>query len=86
MTTTYSEAFGGTSSTAQMKNSLGPVVKLGVEVPVARSWVLDLAYMRYWIKTTATIATDTPGVGVIERRIEVKGNPDVIALTVGYRF
>jgi outer membrane protein len=86
VTAAYTAAFGGTSSTAKLKDSLGPVVKLGVEIPLARSWVLDLAYARYWIKTTATIATDTPGVGLVERRIAIKANPDVFALTVGYRF
>jgi outer membrane protein len=86
VTAAYTAAFGGTASTAKLKDSLGPVVKVGVEVPLARSWVLDLAYARYWIKTTATLATDTPGVGLIERRIDIKANPDVFALTVGYRF
>ena len=86
ITESYTAAFGGTSSDSRLKNSLGPIAKLGVEVPFARRWVFDLSYTRYWIKTTATIRTDTPGAGVIERRIDVRADPDVFAVMVGYRF
>ncbi len=86
ITAGYTAAFGGTSSTSSLKNSVGPVAKIGFKVPVAQGWLVDLAYSHYWIKTTARISTDTPGAGVIERRIGIKGDPDVLALTVGYRF
>jgi outer membrane protein len=82
----YTGAFGGTSSTAQLKSSWGPVLKLGVEFPLGRNWVIDAAYSRYGISTTATITTATPGVGGIVRTVDVKSDPDVLGLMLGYRF
>lgn len=82
----YTSAFGGTSSSSKLKDSWGPVVKLGAEFPIAKNWVLDVAYSRYWIKTTATLTTTTPGVGDIARKIDVKVDPGVFSLMVGYRF
>ena len=51
-----------------------------------QNWFVDFSYSRYWIKTTATIDTDTPGVGNVQRKIKVRADPDVLSLTVGYRF
>ena len=82
----YTAAFGGTSSTAKLKSSWGPVLKIGVGFPVARNWVIDAAYSRYGIRTTATITTATPGFGDIARTVDVRSDPDVVGLTVGYRF
>lgn len=82
----YTGAFGGTSSSVTLKNSWGPVLKFGAEFPIARNWVVDVGYSHYWIKTTATIVTATPGVGDIARTIKVKANPGVFGLLVGYRF
>lgn len=82
----YTAAFGGTSSSAELKASLGPVLKLGVEIPINRNWVIDLAYSRYWIRTSATIVTATPGLGNVERKIDLRANPDVFGLAIGYRF
>jgi outer membrane protein len=79
-------AFGGTSSTAHLKSSWGYVVKFGVAFPIGRNWVVDASYSRYDISTTATITTTTPGVGDIVRFADVKADPGVIGLTVGYRF
>ena len=86
ITGSYTTAFGGTSSHGNLKNSVGPIAKLGAEIPVAGRWLLDLSYTRYWIRTTAAITTNTPSVGDIERRIHVRADPDVFALMVGYRF
>lgn len=83
---TYTGAFGGTSSSATLKDSWGPVVKLGAEFSIAKNWVLDVGYSRYWIKTTATLTTTTPGVGDIARTINVKADPGAFGLAVGYRF
>ena len=82
----YTGAFGGTSSSATLKDSWGPVVKLGAELSIAKNWVLDVGYARYWIKTTATLTTTTPGLGDIARTIDVKADPGVFGLAVGYRF
>lgn len=82
----YTATFGGTSSTAKLKSSWGPVLKVGIGVPLGQSWVLDAAYSRYGIRTTATITTATPGVGDIVRTIDVRSDPDVYGITLGYRF
>lgn len=84
--TVYDSAFGGTSSRAKFSSSLGPVVKLGGTWSIDRHWFLDLSYSKYWIRTTATVNTATPGVGDIERKVKVRTSPDVLSLTVGYRF
>jgi len=82
----YTGAFGGTSSSSKLENSWGAVVKLGVEFPIAKNWVIDMGYSRYSIETTATITTTTPGVGDIARTIKVKADPGAFGLLVGYRF
>lgn len=82
----YTAAFGGTGSSATLKDSWGPVVKLGAEFSIGKNWVLDVGYSRYWIETTATLTTTTPGVGDIARTINVKADPDAFGLAVGYRF
>ena len=82
----YTGAFGGTSSTSKLKSSWGSVLKIGMGIPLSRNWILDAAYCRYGISTTATITTATPGFGDIVRTIDVKSDPDVVALTLGYRF
>ena len=82
----YTGAFGGTSSTAKLKSSWGPVLKIGMGFPLSRDWVIDAAYSRYGIRTTATITTATPGVGDIARTVDVRSDPSVVGLTLGYRF
>ena len=82
----YTGAFGGTSSTAKLKSSWGPVLKIGMGFPLSQNWVIDAAYSRYGISTTATITTATPGFGDIARTVDVKTDPDVIGLMLGYRF
>ncbi|HEY4066863.1 MAG TPA: OmpW family outer membrane protein [Burkholderiaceae bacterium] len=82
----YTGAFGGTSSTAKMDSALGYVLKIGVGFPLSENWVIDAAYCRYGIRTTATITTATPGAGDIVRTIDVRADPDIVALTLGYRF
>ena len=83
---TYNAGFGGTSSRAKFSSNLGPLIKLGATWSFNDNWFADISYSRYWIKTTATINTDTPGVGNIERKIKVRADPDVLSFTVGYRF
>ena len=82
----YTGAFGGTSSSAKLKSSWGHVLKIGMAFPLDRNWVLDAAYSRYGISTTATITTATPGAGGIARTVDVKSDPDIFGLMLGYRF
>lgn len=82
----YTAAFQGTSSVARPKSSLGPVIKLGIEVPLSDRTMLIAGYSRYGIKTTNEITTETPGVGPITRTITMRADPGVGSLLVGYRF
>jgi len=82
----YTGAFGGTSSTSSLKSSWGHVLKIGMGFPLSKNWVIDAAYSRYGIRTTATITTATPGFGDIARTVDVRSDPDVVGLMLGYRF
>lgn len=86
MTRAYDAAFAGTSSTSRLDDSLGAVAKIGVDIPLAEHWSVGFAYTRYWIDTTATIKTRTPGVGEVKRKIDIEADPDVYSFTVGYHF
>lgn len=86
ITNGYTTAFGGTSSSATLSDSLGGVVKLGGELPLSERWYADIAYTHYWIETKATVKTETSGVGSISRTLKVGANPDVFSLMIGYRF
>ncbi|MNJ12403.1 Outer membrane protein W precursor [compost metagenome] len=85
MTAAYNAAFGGPSS-SKLDDSFGAVAKVGVEVPLIGNWTAGFSYARYWIDTTATIKTQTPGLGQVTRKIDVEADPDVYSLTIGYRF
>ena len=82
----FTAAFGGTDSTASLKNSWGYIAKVGVSVPVTQNWFVDASYSKYEIRTTATVTTATPGFGNITRTVDVKADPGIFGLTVGYRF
>jgi outer membrane protein len=69
-----------------LKSSWGYIGKVGVSIPVGRDWFVDASYSRYGISTTATVTTATPGFGNITRTVDVKADPGIIGLTVGYRF
>lgn len=86
MTDAYTNGFGGTSSSAKLDDTWGGVMKFGAEFPLSDNWVFDVGYSHYWIKTKATIATETPGFGRIERSIQAKANPDAFGLLIGYKF
>lgn len=83
---TFTSAFGGTSSSTQLKASFGGVLRLGVNVPLSDKMVLQLAAARYLIKTKAEVTTETPGVGPITRSLMLRSDPNVFAAMLGYRF
>ncbi len=82
----YTAAFGGTDSDGDLDSHTGPVAKIGATMPLGSRWTLDLSYSRYWINTSATVNTDTPGLGVVSRTIDLTADPDVFGLTVGFSF
>lgn len=86
MTDAYTNGFRGTSSSVKLDNTWGGVMKFGAEFPLDDDWVIDVGYSHYWIKTNATIATETPGIGRIERTIQAEANPDAFGLLIGYKF
>lgn len=86
MTDAYTNGFGGTSSSVKLSNSWGGVMKLGAEYALDDNWAIDVGYSHYWIETKATIATETPGFGRIERTIQAESNPDAFGLLIGYKF
>lgn len=82
----YNGAVLGSSTDAKVKSDVGPVVRLGAEFRLPGGWSLDAMYFRYWIKTQATLTTQTPGVGAIERRLDLRSTPDIFAVMVGRSF
>lgn len=86
ITSAYTGAFAGSASRSRLKSSQGPVFKLGGQFRLDEHWGIDLAYSRYGIRTTATITTTTPGLGEVVRTVDVKADPDVYSLMLGYRF
>lgn len=84
--TAYTAAFGGTASSAKLDSSWGHVLKVGVGIPLGGNWILDATYSRYGIRTKATITTTTPGVGDIARTMNVRVDPDIFGILLGYRF
>lgn len=86
ITDAYTAAFGGSASRSSLKKSHGPVLKIGAEWQLDPHWAVDLAYARYGIRTTATITTTTLGLGDVVRTVDVKADPDVLSLMLGYRF
>ncbi|TRZ54943.1 MAG: OmpW family protein [Rhodocyclaceae bacterium] len=82
----YTAAVRGTSSSGRLSSSVGGVFKVGAEIPVNRNWFLDVVVQRYFIRTTATIVTQTPGLGPIARSLEQKLDPNLFAVAIAYRF
>lgn len=82
----YSAAVSGTQSRAKLRPSFGPVLQLGVDLKVGERWVFDVSYLKYRIRSDATITTETPGAGEITRTIQLSTNPDILAVSMGYSF
>jgi outer membrane protein len=83
---TFTSAFGGTSSSTKLKAGVGAVWRLGVDIPLSDKLVLQASAARYLIKTKADVTTETPGVGPITRSLTLRSDPDVFAVMLGYRF
>jgi outer membrane protein len=82
----YTTALQGSSSSIRLKDSWGPYARLGFEYPLDQHWHLDVEYSTFRLKTTATVVTQTLGVGPISRQVDIKDSPRIFGLTVGYRF
>lgn len=82
----YTAALAGTASTLSINNSVAPMVSLGLELPLSAPWFVEASYSHAWIRSEARIDTETPGLGTITRRIDIRSDPDVYCMKVGYRF
>lgn len=82
----YTAAFQGTSSSIHMNSAWSPYARIGVEYPLDKHWIVNLEYSSFRLKTMTTVVTQTPGIGAISRRIDIKGYPQIFGLTVGYKF
>jgi outer membrane protein len=67
---------GGT--TLNVESRWGWTLGLGGTVTLTDRWFLDLHYLHTWLKTTTTLNSG--------QHIDTKLDPDVWALSVGYRF
>lgn len=82
----YTAALRGSSSSMTLKGSWSPYVRLGVGVPIDKNWIVNLEYSSFRIRSSATVATQTPGFGAISRVVDIKDEPRVLGLAIGYRF
>lgn len=82
----YTAAFGGSSSSAELSGSLAPTVRIGAEYPLDDRWSLRMEYTTYRLKSTATVVTQTPGLGAIPRTTDITSNPRIFGISLGYKF
>lgn len=82
----YTAALQGTSSDISLKSSWGPYARVGFEYPLDKQWSINMEYSTYRLKTSATVVTQTPGIGAIARNVSIKDNPQIFGLTLGYKF
>lgn len=86
VSTGYTGALQGSSSTMKLKDSWSPYVRLGVGFPIDKNWIVNVEYSTFQVKSTATVVTQTPGFGPISRRVDIKDRPQIFGLALGYRF
>ena len=65
---------------------MGSYARIGFEYPINDHWGVNLEYSSFLLKTTATVVTQTQGVGAISRSVDIKDSPRIFGLTVGYKF
>lgn len=82
----YTAAFHGSSSSAKLSSAWGPTLRLGVEYPLDNRWSFRLEYTTFRLRSTATVVTQTPGVGDISRSTDIKGYPRILGASLGYSF
>ena len=72
---------GGTPANPTLlsaESKLGLTPQVGVSIALNDRWFVDLAYYKTFVKTRNTLSTG--------QHIDIKLNPDVLAIGVGYRF
>jgi outer membrane protein len=69
---------GGAATTLSFESKFAPTMQLGATYNINEKWYLDASYTKTFLKTRGTLST-----GQI---LDVKLNPDVYTLQVGYKF
>lgn len=72
---------GGTPAhptTLSAESELGWTPQVGVSIALNERWFVDLAYYKTFVKTRNTLSTG--------QHIDIKLNPNVYAIGIGYRF
>lgn len=69
---------GGTPTLVEVDDAWGITPQIGATVKIDRSWFVDVAVAKAFIKTTAHLSTG--------QSIEAKLDPLAVNLSVGYRF
>jgi outer membrane protein len=82
----YTGALQGSSSDINLKSSWGPYARGGFEYPIDKQWCVNMEYSSFRLKTSATVDTQTPGIGDIARHVSIKDSPQIFGLTIGYKF
>lgn len=82
----YTAALQGTSSTIDIKPAWGAYARAGIEYALDRQWCLNVEYSTFRLKTSAAVATETPGFGSITRNVTLKDSPRIFGVTIGYKF
>jgi outer membrane protein len=80
-TTPANNAINGGPTKIKLTDSWGLAYQAGVTYQIDKNWSVSGTYSSADVKTTVT--TNTLG---IERKVDIKFNPSVYILTVGYSF
>jgi len=68
----------GGNTSLSVDDKFGWSLGLGMTATLTERWFVDLHWARTWLKTTTTLSTG--------QKIDTKLDPDVITMSVGYRF
>ncbi|MCA7941967.1 OmpW/AlkL family protein [Burkholderia cepacia] len=84
----YSPTFGHAlegPTTARLSSSFAPVINAGLSYNINKHWSVDASLSYMWLSSRATLTTQSPR-GVVTSSTELKLNPVVSFVSVGYRF
>jgi len=69
---------GGPATTLSFKDKLAPTLQIGAVAQLTNKWYIEGSYSKTFLKTQANLNTG--------QSIDVRLNPDVLTLQVGYKF
>lgn len=83
---TYTGLLQGSSSTIELKSSWSPYGRVGFSYALDRQWSVSMEAGLFRLNTSASVVTQTPGFGAIPRSVALKDRPQILGLTLGYKF